>query len=228
MYEEIYITATVDEVIHALSKIERTLVAKQKRWHHSKPLIICPRLSSNQVLRLVRLPDFIPDPNRENAFEFYVDYNSNKSHLAWTVAVRREGDNTCIAVALSDQLGDVQLFYRDFLKLLKAWAEQHPPTPDVAENNGSNNTTPAAIEPKGEEREAQALDAIVKAMATRQIDRSGDFLTRSYKLDDRIAIVILWNRWHKERTPTWTRTKHAQHFHIPEGTLSGWITNYGN
>ncbi len=140
MYPEIYTALTVKYVIRALGEMERNLVSQQRRWHHSKPLITCPRLAINHgyerlnVMERLNLPDFTPDPNRPNAFEFYIGYNPAESRLAWTVDISREEEKTCISVALSDQSkdsGDVELFYRKFLKLLNAWADQHPPATNL-------------------------------------------------------------------------------------------------
>lgn len=82
---------------------------------------------------------------------------------------------------------------------------------------------PGSVESEGLSEDG---DLLVE-LATRDIDCSGDWLTRSYSLDERIAIVRLWRLWREQLGPTWTRVRHAQHFHIPEGTLAGWITKYG-
>ena len=100
------------------------------------------------------------------------------------------------------------------------WSSYDVPFPDWMQG-----TKPPAEIPKVSEP-ADPLDAIVAKLATRQIDKTGNVLTRHYNTDERIAIVRLWRKWHDERRPNWTRYKHAQHFHIPDGTLSDWIANY--
>lgn len=77
------------------------------------------------------------------------------------------------------------------------------------------------------EKERTIDTALLEDLATRKIDKSGYWLTKQYSIDERIVIVALWRQWKDELGPSWTRIQHAEHFHIPDSTLGGWITNLG-
>ena len=77
-----------------------------------------------------------------------------------------------------------------------------------------------------EQGSQQLQEQIITDLQVRTINKSGDWLTKTYTLDERIGITALWHRWKTERGAIWTRLRHAQHFHIPQGVLSNWVTEY--
>ena len=77
-----------------------------------------------------------------------------------------------------------------------------------------------------EQGSQQLQEQIITDLQVRTINKSGDWLTKTYTLDEWIGITALRHRWKTERGAIWTRLRHAQHFHIPQGVLSNWVTEY--
>lgn len=205
--ERFEVALSLGEVVAAIGSIQERFIKTQLVEDRPKFYI---RNSALQVQHtLSKIPDIegIPAAKLQPtegmlSLNFYCYVHNEKEAKAWEITVREAGEYSTI-LDISSQNNSIQHQYITFLGFVREWAKEH-----------------AVDKPADSESDNKLLCEL----AIRPIDRSGDWLTKSYILSERIAIVELWRLWRDKRGPSWTRIQHAQHFHIPDGTLGDWIT----